>query len=66
MFRSRAPDFQVTKAVLVATMPVGVVQTQQLIVTTEQPVGEVVDISLEVEEGVEVVDVAAKMEEKEE
>lgn len=48
-----------------AIMPVGVEQILMRTVTTEQPVGEVVDISLVVGEGVEAV-VVATMEEKEE
>ena len=47
-------------------MPAVVAQIPQQTVTTEQPVGEVVDISPVVEEVVEAVVVAAKMEEKEE
>lgn len=52
--------------VLEAMAPVVVEEIPLTTVTTEQPVGEVVDISLVVEEGVEAVAVEAKMEEKEE
>lgn len=46
-------------------MPAEEVQIQLQTVTMVLPVGEGVDISLAVEEGVEVVDVPEKMEEKE-
>ena len=48
-----------------ASMPAEEVQIQLQTVTMVLPVGEGVDISLAVEEGVEVVDVTEKMEEKE-
>ena len=62
---NKSTSIQVIKVVLEASMPVGVEQILLTTMTMEQAVGEVVDTSLAVEEGVGAVDVAVRMEGKE-